>query len=349
MKLRNFIALLGVLIICVACPNDDDDGVIEVEMRDRGEQSLADDELIVEYLQTHFYNYEEFETPPADFDFKIVFDTIAGENLDKTPLIDQVVDTTYNRAETFQTLYKLTAREGVSTKSSFADSIFMNIQGVNLYGETFENSESPIWFDLVGTVDGFMQGLSNSRGGTGFSQNDDGTVTFNNDYEIGAIFVPSGLAFFDAPPSSNIPLFSTLVFAYDVFDVEIADHDNDGVITVLEDLDSNGFLFDTIDNTDEDALFNFVDNDDDNDDVLTRLELDITVVEEMSNNGELEAVEIVNFLDTDGDGISNHLDDDDDGDGILTIDEIEVIFSTGEVTFPDTDTDGVPDYLDSDS
>lgn len=350
MNIRNYLGLLAILLFCTACPNDDDD-IQRVEIRDRGEQALADDELIVEYLQTHFYNYEDFQNPDADFDFKIVFDTIAGDNADRIPLIDQVVDTTYNRFETFQTLYKLTARPGVSQKSTFADSIFITLNGVNVYGETFENAENPVWFDLVGTVDGFMQGLSNVRGSSGFSQNADGTITFNNDYEIGAIFVPSGLGFFATPPAGgNIPLYSSLIFTYDVFNVEISDHDNDGIISVLEDVDGNGFLGDAIDNTDGDALPNFVDGDDDNDEVLTELEIVLVTQTITNQQGEIEEVEVFeSFLDTDGDGIFDHLDDDDDNDGIPTVDEVSVNLNTGAVSFPDTDGDGIPDYLDSDS
>ena len=352
MKIRNYIGLLIITFFTITCSNDDDVSVFRAfELRDRGEQAIADDELIRDYLRTHFYNYEEFQNPPADFDFKIRFGLIEGENADKTPLIEQVIDTTYNRFETNNTLYKLTARagQGDMPQSTFVDSVFMNLRGVNLSGGTFENIENPIWFDLVETVDGFMQGLSNVRGGTGFTRNDDGTISFNNDYEIGAIFVPSGLGFFGMPPSDDIPIYSTLVFTYDVFDVEISDHDNDGIITVLEDINNNGFIRDDTDNTDDDNLFNFADVDDDDDGVLTELEI-VFVTETVTNqDGKIEEIEVFDsFLDTDGDGISDHLDDDDDNDGRSTANEI-TINGAGITIFPDTDEDGIPDYLDSDS
>ena len=303
-------------------------------------------------IRDSFYNYEEFQNPPADFDFKIRFDSITGVNADKIPLIDQVRDTTYNRFDTNNTLYKLTARagQGDMPKSTFTDSIFMNLKGENLSGGTFENFQNPGWIDLVNTVDGFMQGLSNVRGGTGFTQNNDGTISFNNDYEIGAIFVPSGLGFFASPPDDNIPLYSTLVFTYDVFDVNISDHDNDGIITFLEDIDSNGFLRDDMDNTDGDDTFNFEDTDDDGDGVLTELEIVFATETITNQQGEVEEVEVFDsFLDTDGDGVSDHLDEDDDGDGRPTADEIMVNNNTNVITFPDTDEDGTPDYLDPDS
>ena len=359
MKFRYYLGLLTIMFLCVACPNDDDDD-FEVIPADRGEQTIIDDALILEYLQTHFYNYEEFENPPADFDFKIVFDTIAGDNIDRMSIFDfgmatgRLRDTTYVRSDASQTLYKLVVREGVGeTPSSIADSLFVNLQGTLLEGDVFENSENPLWFDLTATVDGFTQGLGNIgnvRGASGFTQNGDGTIEFNNDYEIGALFIPSGLGFFANPPSTNIPVFSSLIFTYDIFQVVESDHDNDGIRSLLEDVDNNGFLFDDIDNTDGDGLFNFIDNDDDNDRVLTEFEIMTSITTIINMDGEEEQVEVFeSFLDTDGDGVFDHLDTDDDGDGIDTEDEVNINNVTGAVTFTDTDGDGIPDYLDSDS
>jgi hypothetical protein len=359
MKFRYYLGLLAIMFVCVACPNDDDDD-FEVVLADRGEQSIIDDALILEYLQTHFYNYEDFENPPANFDFRIVFDTIAGDNSDRLSIFEvgmatgALIDTVYNRTGADQTLYKLVVRQGVGERpSSIADSLFMNLQGTLLEGEVFENSENPLWFDLTATVDGFSQGLGNLgnvRGASGFTQNPDGTIEFNNDYEIGALFIPSGLGFFAAPPSVNIPAFSPLIFTYDVFQIEESDHDNDGIRTLLEDVDNNGFFFDEVDNTDGDPLINFLDIDDDNDRVLTEFEI-VTSISIVTNaNGEEEEIEVFeSFLDTDGDGVFNHLDTDDDGDGINTDDEVSVNSGTGAVTFTDTDGDGIPDYLDADS
>ena len=38
--------------------------------RDRGEEAIPSTAEIETYLMTHFYNYEEFANPPADFDFQ---------------------------------------------------------------------------------------------------------------------------------------------------------------------------------------------------------------------------------------------------------------------------------------
>ena len=356
MKIRNYLGLIAVLLICVACPNDDDDGIITVPPRDRGEQSIADDEVIMEYLATHFYNYEEFENPPTGFDYKIRFDTISDDNSDKTPILDreELKVKIYDRFDTQNKLYILQVRQGAAEEpvANYTDSTLVQYTGSNLGGDTFDASPSPVWFDLPSTINGFSNGLGTSvgldassdpdgnvgfRGGSSFTVNPDGTTEFSQDYGIGAVFIPSGLAYFNQPPP-GIELYGPLVFTFSVYDVKITDHDGDGILSINEDLDMNGFLFDEEDNPDEDQAFAYADPDDDNDRVQTRLEI---VLDAEGN--------FLSYLDTDGDGLSNHLDDDDDGDGRSTLSEIVINATTGEVTFPDEDGDGTPDYLDPDN
>lgn len=351
MKIRNYLGLIAIAIFCTACPNDDD-GLTEVEIADRTEQSLEDDELIKEYLQTHFYNYEEFANPPADFNYEIVFDTIADENADKDAIWDrpELNTITYDRFDTSNTLYVLKVREGVGETATYADSTFVKYSGRNLYGDIFDNAENPIWFNLPATIDGFARGIAGSKGSSGFTTDIDGTTTFENDYAIGAIFIPSGLGYFASPPNSNIGLYSSLVFEFEMYDRIETDHDGDGIISINEDINENQFFFDEVDNTDEDAVNNFQDEDDENDGVTTRLEVVFTTETIINDEGEEEEIQVfVSTQDTDGDGTPDHLDEDDDGDGINTIDEINVNFNTGVITYPDTDEDGIPDYLDSDS
>ena len=77
--------------IFLSCNNDDNGpGLEAVPPRLLAEVAPENDQEIQEFLQTHFFNYEEFESPPADFDFKIVIDTIAGDNSDKRPLTEFV-------------------------------------------------------------------------------------------------------------------------------------------------------------------------------------------------------------------------------------------------------------------
>lgn len=350
MNLRNYFGLVAILLVCAGCPSDDDAEPNVIPVRDRGEQSIEDDALIQEFLQTHFYNYEEFEAGDEDFDYEIVFDTIAGDNSNKTPIIDrpELEVITYDRFDTSNTLYILRARIGgtpegnqVELTSNYTDSLFMNFRGVHLDdGSVFDGTANPIWLNLPATIDGFAQGLEGFKGDPdGVSINGDGTSTYEN-FGSGAVFVSSGLGYFNQPPA-GIDIYANLIFTFQIFDILKTDHDGDFIMSIDEDIAGNNFLFDEDDNTDGDAAFNFRDPDDDNDGVATRLEV-VTA-------GEGDDEVFVSFLDTDNDGTSDHLDTDDDGDGIDTADEIEFNTVTGEITYPDTDGDGTPDYLDSDS
>ncbi|MHA7059377.1 hypothetical protein ACWGOQ_0019270 [Aquimarina sp. M1] len=119
-----------------------------------------------------------------------------------------------------------------------------------------------------------------------------------------------------------------------------ADPDGDGVPNYLDDAmndptigDVDGLIEEGY-NNDDDDIPSFKDQDDDNDNVLTSVELP---------NGDPNDD---SFLDTDEDGIPNYLDPDDDGDGILTRDED--IDGNGDPRDDDTDEDGIANFLDND-
>lgn len=130
------------------------------------------------------------------------------------------------------------------------------------------------------------------------------------------------------------------------------DDDNDGLATVFEDLDDDGYPVN--DDTDGNGIPNYLDNDDDGDSILT-------AEEDVDQDGN------PTDDDTDENDIPNYLDNDDDGDFVLTINEdinanglliIETFpwfnedgswaGSNGDPTDDDTDQDGIPNYLDSD-
>lgn len=307
----NRIVALFVLVSVLSCKKDDDAAKpIVVPPRPLSEVAIEDDAEIKTYLQTHFYNYEEFANPTADFDFKIKMDTIAGDNSDKTPMFNQeelksevitVLSSVFGRSdgeEIQHTLYYLEAREGVGENPTIGDNVVLQYEGSVLNGNFFDASNTPTSLYLSGTVRGYGNGVEKFKSGTGPIENGDGTVRFEN-YGVGVIFIPSGLGYFGSPrPGSGIPAYAPLVFTVDVLSFEKdTDFDNDGIPSFLEDLDGDGNL----------------------------------------NNDN-----------TDGDRAANHQDADDDNDGTLTRDEIE-IDDEGNITYPDTDGDGTPDYLDGDS
>ncbi len=321
MRVKNICWVLCIVAAIWSCGSDDDGGAPEVEVvppRLLSEVVDEDDAEIVAFLKSHFYNYEEFQSPTADFDYRIRFDTIAGDNADKISIFDSGqlagvefgVETIAVASNEFQrtdgevvehNLYYLIARQGGSeTTPTIGDNYIVRYEGSLLNGTIFDSSISrPTQFNLSQVVRGFGNGLRFFKSGTQAIENGDGTFTYD-DYGIGAIFMPSGLGYFSVPNSNLIPPYASLVFKVDgFFFQENTDSDGDGIPSYLEDLDGDGNL--NNDNTDAEdearGLPNYLDADDDNDGIPT--------IEEINLNPDGT---FFSFRDTDGDGIDDHLD-----------------------------------------
>ncbi|MBQ4916248.1 FKBP-type peptidyl-prolyl cis-trans isomerase [Maribacter sp. MMG018] len=321
MKLKNIFGV-ALAISCIwSCKNDDDDQVEVVPPRSIIEVSTEDDEEIVSFLKTHFFNYEDFQNPPADFDYKIVFDTIAGDNSDKVSIYEsnelegiefgsEVISVKSSdfgisdEEEADHTLYYLIARQGAKEgKPTIGDNVYLRYEGLLLDGTLFDASANqPVQFNLSTVVRGFGNGMEYFQTGMGPIENGDGTVSYEG-YGVGAIFIPSGLGYFNNSSGSVISSYSPLIFKVDAFAYEEdTDYDGDGIPSYLEDVDGDGNL--NNDNTDVDTEFtsylaNYNDSDDDGDGIPTIEEI------ELDDDGNF-----VGFLDTDGDGVPDHLDND---------------------------------------
>lgn len=294
--------LIMILTITVSCKKDDDDGPIVTPPRDRGEEAIRAQAEIETFLETHFYNYEEFQADPENF--KLKFDTIAGDNALKIPLIDQV---TFKEVKDFvdntvvYKMYYLKVREGGGEEHPhFCDRTTNTYDGRLMNLDLFDSSVIPVKFELVdnppspGIIQGLQQAIIEFKGAEGDpTVNPDGTLNFEN-YGIGAVFIPSGLAYFQyPPPTGGLNSYDQVIFSFELFDFEVLDHDNDGIDSYLEDLSGNGYLFD--DDTDGNGVPNYLDNDDDGDGRLTEFEIEII-------NGE------VTYPDRNGNGIPDYLD-----------------------------------------
>ena len=329
------LTVMGLIFLTVlSCKKDD--GVDVIPPRDRGEEAIPSTAEIETYLASHFYNYEEFASPPADFNFRIKFDTIAGDNSSKTPLIDQVsskmVTDRVDETVSYK-LYYLEAIQGAGESPNFPDVATITYEGTYLNNESdfnnsdvFDSSVVPVRFDLTGIVPGLTDALIEMNASTGYVSNTDGTVTFEN-YGIGAVFIPSGLGYFSNPPP-GIPVYSQLIFTYQLYETELGDQDGDKVPSIYEDVDSDGNVFD--DDTDADGIPNFADADDEGDGRLTKNEVDENVytVNPGDNNPILAGNEIETKRETDPD---------------------TMITTITTITFTDIDGDGTPDYHDPDN
>ncbi|WP_239990752.1 FKBP-type peptidyl-prolyl cis-trans isomerase [Marixanthomonas ophiurae] len=303
MRKNNFIlftALVGALLL-FSCKKDDG-GVDTIPPRDRGEEAIEAEADIITYLETHFYNYEEFNSPPEGFDYTIRFDTIAGDNANKTPLMEQVVSKSVQDRideDVFYDLYILKARQGEGKSPNFPDLAVNSYTGITIRNnEVFDASISPVKFDLTQIINGLQEAMIEFNGADPelTEQNPDGTITFK-DFGVGAAFIPSGLGYFSNPPlGAGIQLYDQLIFTFKLYEVEIGDQDEDGVVSTLEDLNDNGIEED--DDTDGDGVPNYIDGDDDGDGVPTSVEV------ELDDDGNII------FMDSDNDGIPNYLDSD---------------------------------------
>ncbi|MDO1514158.1 FKBP-type peptidyl-prolyl cis-trans isomerase [Maribacter confluentis] len=324
MNLKYAYLLIAGFFVISSCKKDDDPIGEIVPPRLLSEVAVEDDAEIIEFLKTHFYNEEEFETPPDGFDYKIKFDTIAGDNEGKESIFDSknLITETFTVASSdfgrdddevmTVKLYTLVVRQGIKEgKPTIGDNVIIRYEGSLLDGTLFDASTNqPTVFNLSGVVRGFGNGMKNFQTGQGPIEVGDGTVTYDG-YGIGAIFIPSALGYFDDLQNrlSVAPKYSPLIFKIDAFAYEPDfDFDGDGIPSIQEDLNGNGNLND--DNTDDD----------------------------------LEGLTVY---------LPNYNDSDDDNDGIPTIDEIKingviVKDDKGIVQFPDTDKDGIPDHLDND-
>ena len=288
------IYLLFIFLLLLSCNKDDDN---TIEIRDYSEQVITDEGTIEEYLKSHYYNYEDFNSLNSfEVDIKVRIDTISDATANKTPLFDQVTVKTLNVSdsdgvETPHKLYYIIAREGIATNPSIVDSVYITYKGMLTDNYVFDERRYPAWLDLANSLQGFREGVSELKSGE-FKQNSNGTIQYSS-YGVGLFFLPSGIGYFENT-TANIPEYSPLIFSVSLMTSNPTDHDNDGVLSINEDIDGDGDPF--YDDTDGDNLWNMYDSDDDGDGTLTINELD-------KNNDQI-------IDDTDNDGIPDYLDPD---------------------------------------
>jgi len=272
-KSLKFILPISFILICISCRPDDEDD--EEPPRDYLEQSLEDDQKLVQYLKSHYYNYRDFSDVFND-DNEIFIDTILSENSNLKSLFDFAVETSIplasNEGEIIEhKLYHIVVTEGVrmEDRPSIVDSVYLTYKGKLLNGNVFDKKTNPVWFDTANVIRGFRYGLQYFSPGN-FIQRENGTIDFNQ-FGRGLIFMPSGLGYFNSA-QTNIPTYSPLIFEISMFTTNKSDHDNDGVLSIDEDPNKDGNPYN--DDTDEDGIINMYDEDDDGDGILTKDELD---------------------------------------------------------------------------
>lgn len=302
MIFRNTIVVLLLSVLCfTSCKNDDDEFEV-APPRDRTVQQERDKDSLQKYLSTHYYNSSFFETPGnytyEDIEItELPKDEDTGEYLDlpnpdiNTLLIDDIETFTSEYNDVDYEYYVLNLNQGGGDAPYSSDTVNINYFGQLTDGEDFDSTANATNLDLITLIEAWRLVLPDFGTATQIIENEDGTFSYDN-YGLGVMFIPSGLAYFSAPPF-GVPQYANLVFKFELYSREANDHDGDLVMSFMEDLNEDGNVFD--DNTDGDAFPDFFDVDDDGDGVLTRYE-------DIDNDGD------PTNDDTDEDGIPNYLD-----------------------------------------
>lgn len=272
MKIKNILFILCLGLAIAACSKDDEDNF------DAAEQSDLDNEALVEYLQTHYLNEEDGGIWTID----------AGQ----TPLMDQVDTENIIEDDIAYKLYYLVENEGATIAPKRSDSVLTTYTGMTLDSLVFDSRKFVTWLSLTSVITGWSYGFTHYKGGNKIVNPDESF--YFEDYGVGILFIPSGLAYGNRG-SASIPPNSPLVFQITCQDVNPADDDNDSILSSLETYDGDTNVKN--DDTDGDGIPDYLDVDDDNDGVLTKNE------DANGNGNPLDD-------DTDGDGIPDYLDAD---------------------------------------
>ncbi|MCF8274977.1 MAG: hypothetical protein K9I95_14215 [Flavobacteriaceae bacterium] len=338
MTIRKIALCILCLTISFLSCNKDDNNTITVEIRDRAEQQITDNDSIIGYLETHYYNSSDFgmsNTSPSLNDI-IISELLEGETIPDghTLLINAVETKTVVYAETDYEYYILKLNQGGGDSPSFADRVRVNYEGRLLDETIFDSTSNPVTFDLISLVPGWSKAIPNFSTAESFNDAGDGTIDFYN-YGLGVMFLPSGLGYFSSA-TANINSYSPLIFKIELLQMSQNDDDGDGIPSFMEDLNGDGEftvnfndLNDTTDDdTDGDGTPNYADTDDDGDGVLTANEIIVTTY----NKATKEEVESLPLAE-------NEI--------LIKIKkELDGTFTGTVITLTDTDGDGTPDYLD---
>jgi FKBP-type peptidyl-prolyl cis-trans isomerase FkpA len=274
------VLVVGLFFGFYACQPDDETSL--PPDRPYGEVFVEDSTKIREFMDTHYITY--------DSDFNVTFTQIPNGG-SQTPI------SRMNELDTIQrkfhdityVIYYLKLREGSGQNPTRVDSSFVSYKGfvfnktttdnVTSFNQSvFENKPFPIWFSLDEVIRGWAEVIPLFKAGNYVSQ-PDGSVSYNN-YGVGVMFIPSGLAYFSSG-SISIPPYAPTVFTFKVHTLRRRDHDRDKILSMYEygnPSDANRFNKEAID-TDGDGRPDYLDVDDDGDGFLTKNEISFTYTE----------------------------------------------------------------------
>lgn len=300
-KFKYYFILLVTSLSLFSCSNNNDSATVE-PLRDYSVQFTTDNATIEDYLKTYYITVTNHSGFSDDQD--VVFTKIESGGT-QSPVWSYLNSTSFPKLLTREVklhnitykVYYLVLREGIGEKPTNADAVLASYRGdyltqvaattttaASLTATKFEESKYPQnFFSLTNTITGWSEIFPQFKKGN-YTTNADGTVTYS-DFGAGVMFLPSGLAYY-AAGSGSIPSYSPLVFSFKLYEIQRLDQDSDGILTYLEDLNGDGYVYDfrnttnypttptsNPDDTDGDGIPNFNDVDDDGDNYTTKLEI----------------------------------------------------------------------------
>ncbi|GIR98388.1 MAG: hypothetical protein CM15mP101_07580 [Flavobacteriaceae bacterium] len=163
LKILKYFSLTTVLILCfISCKKDDDGSVDSIPANDYTEQHIIENDSIIDFMQNHFYNYEDFSNLATSDGPELIIDSIKGDNIDKISIYEQVSSLEINVKDSDGNLFPHTAyyviiREGIGDNPTVADSVFVKYKGMLLNKDVFDQRNAPIWLQAKNVVRGFQE------------------------------------------------------------------------------------------------------------------------------------------------------------------------------------------------
>ena len=300
-KFLKIFFLVAISIFAFSCNDDEQSPTIVSEvLRDFQIQENADNLKIVNFLKNNYV--EVINNLGSENDQDVTVKQILYTDTGKTSIYDmpnlKFIDVLAN--DITYKVYYLELRKGSGAQPCNVDNVFMGFSGqvineLATVGDVFDSSTNTetkyALFGQGSVIKGWSAILPQFRTGT-ITKAPDGSSVYN-DFGAGIMFIPSGLAYYNFSPSSNIPTYSPLMFKFKMFKLERTDQDNDGIFSYLEDyktkdgspgtdgyfynsLNSSTGTFTSNDDTDSDGIPDFIDIDDDNDFLTTKLETSVS-------------------------------------------------------------------------
>lgn len=216
--MKRIILLLAIFTSIIACKKDD-----EVKVLTPAEQSVADNEEIIEYMKSH--KFEDFNVGEMvnNIDWKIV--DITEDDSDETVTLfdlmgENVTNTTIDGVD--YKMYYYVKEQGKGDLVSETDNIYVDYNVFTLYGSDMNSrvdyTDFAVKFDIQGLIEGWKLGLINFKSGVK-PENFPGESNMPYRELVdtpgrGIFLVPSGLAYgsgsnvlrFDVVIYDNIPL-----------------------------------------------------------------------------------------------------------------------------------------------